>query len=86
MVIHVHIYSTIRKYLHQEGEGHAHNNTTSNLFSKSSTDPGSVLLVKNRNSTNPDYAFDPIGYRKEADTNISLALGLGIDLALCSRK
>lgn len=43
-------------------------------------------LVKNRNSTNPDYDFDPIGYEKEADTNISLVLGLDIDLALSSRK
>lgn len=32
IVIHVHIYSTIRKYLQQEGEGHAHNNSTSILY------------------------------------------------------
>lgn len=56
------------------------------FFFNSFTDTESVLLVKNRNSTNPDYDFDPIGYKKEADTNISLELGLDIDLVLCSRK
>lgn len=36
------------------------------LLSNSSTDTGSVvLLVKNRNSTNPDYDFEPISYRKK---------------------
>lgn len=56
------------------------------FFFNSFTDTESVLLVKNRNLTNPDYDFDPIGYKKEADTNISLELGLDIDLVLCSRK
>lgn len=36
------------------------------FFSNSSTDTESVLLVKNRNSTNPDYDFNPIGYKKRS--------------------
>lgn len=55
-------------------------------LSNSSTDTRGVFLVKNRNWTNPDYAFDWLGYGKEADRNISLLLGLDTDLAVWSQK